>query len=69
MVEITDTPPLSIRRGLDVMVLQEVRASSRPYIGLHVPRELQDNPRTPFFHPENPTSSVQSLAESRSLSR
>ena len=52
MVEITDKPPLSIGRELDVIVLQEVRASSRPYIGLHVPRESQDNPRTLFSDPE-----------------
>jgi len=51
MVEIMDTPPLSIRRELDVIVLQEVRASSRPYIGLQIPRELQDNPRTLFSDP------------------
>ena len=37
MVEIMDKPPLSIRRELDAIVLQEVRVSSRPYIGLHVP--------------------------------
>ena len=49
MLEITDTPPFSIRRELDVIVLQEVRASSRPYIGLHVAQELQDKPRTLFF--------------------
>ena len=49
MVKIMDKPPLSIRRELDVIVLQEVRASSRPYIGLHVPQELQDKPRTLFF--------------------
>jgi len=55
MVEIMDKPPLSIRRELDVIVLQEVRASSRPYIGLHVPRELQDKPRTLFSNPENTT--------------
>jgi len=54
VVEITDRPPPSIRRELDVIVLQEVRASSRPYIGLHVPQELQDNPRTLFFDPEKP---------------
>jgi len=30
MVEITDKPPPSMRRELDVIVLQEVRASSRP---------------------------------------
>ena len=44
MVEITDTPPLSMRRELDVIVLREVRASSWPYIGLHVPHELQEKP-------------------------
>jgi len=30
MVEITDKPPLSIRRELDVLLPQEIRASSRP---------------------------------------
>ena len=59
MVEIMDKPPLSIRRELDVIVLQEVRASSKPHIGLHVPRELRDNHGTLFPIPENPTSSVQ----------
>ena len=34
MVEITDTPPLSIRRELDVIVLQEVRADLK---ALHRP--------------------------------
>jgi len=34
MVEITDTPPLSIRRELDVSVLQEVRADLK---ALHRP--------------------------------
>jgi len=51
MVEITDKPPLSIGRELDVIVSQEIRASSRPHIGLHVPRELQDKRCTLFSDP------------------
>jgi len=69
MVEITDTPPLAILREGDVIVLREVRASSRPYIGLHVPQELQDKPALFFPIPKNPTSAVQSLAESGPSSR
>ena len=69
MVEIMDKPQLSIRRELDVIVLRESRASSRPYIGLHVPRELHDNPRTLFPILKTRHRPSKTIVESRSLSR
>jgi|GEM_PF-1718034 len=44
MVEIVDRPSPSIGRELGVTVLRVVRASSRSYIGLHVPWESRDKP-------------------------